>query len=496
MVDPNGAERPPLPALTGRGERPRAAADARGVESATLPRLAGPGTALFLFVAAVVALAPLPLGSGPPLAWSTVALAVAVALLWSAVLPLDWPSAAAAEVAAPAILWAAALGWIVVQSVSFTPAAWHAGIWRDAGEALGQALPGAIAADRQAPMASLVRLLSYTGVFYLALRLGREPQRAKAAIALVAVSGCAYAAYALVAFWAGNTRLLWLPKIYFLKDLSGTFPNRNSYATYLALVLLAVVGRGLDRFEALRLSGAWRTRLAQLSEFVGGNVWQLLAVFVVATALLCTHSRGGCAAAAAGLVALAGARALGSGFRPRRSTLWLAVVGGLALIAIGISGGTTIDRILGTDISTEERMAVWRQVIRAIGDHPFAGTGLGSFGLVFPAYRTADVLNLYTRAHNDYLETMLELGIPAALCQFAALAWLAGLCLRGARQRRRDAVIPSLGFAATIVVGLQSLADFSLQWPAVAIVYAFVLGTGVAQSRGTREAPRPGVTVG
>jgi O-antigen ligase len=215
-----------------------------------------------------------------------------------------------------------------------------------------------------------------------------------------------------------------------------------------------------------------------------------VALFLVATALLSTHSRGGFIAAAAGLLALAAVRALAPGSGRRRSAAWLAGVALLALVAVAISGGPTLDRLLGTDINGEERRAVWKLTLQAIAQHPLTGTGLGTFWMEFPVYRTAAMPNYYNKAHNDYLENLLDLGIPAALCLFTAAFWLAFLCLRGARRRRRDAALPGLGFAASALVGVHSLTDFSLQIPAVTTVYLFLLGTGVAQSRSPRAPPR------
>jgi hypothetical protein len=469
-------------------------AAARVLPTSSLPQLAGPGTRLFVFLCAVVVLAPLPLGATPPLAGGILALAVAVGLAWSAALPFAGASALPRDIAVPGVLFGLVLCWVVIQTAAFTPAGWHAAVWREAGEAIGRTLPGAIAVDRQAPLTGLVRLISYAGVFYVTWRLGSDARRGRSAIAVVAISGCAYAAYGLIAFWAGNTRVLWLAKQYYPLDLTGTFLNRDHFATYLGLVLLSVMCHVLERFEALQLYGSWRSRLALLFEFLGRHSWHLLALFLVATALVSTHSRGGFIAAAAGLFALGAALALVHSVGQRASAAWLAAVALLVLVAVAVSGGPTLARLLGTDINAEERLAVWKLVLTAIANHPLAGTGLGSFPMVFPGYRTAEVLNFYTRAHDDYLENLLELGIPAALCLFAALIWLAGLCLLGVRRRHRDAMLPGLGFAASVLVGVHALTDFSLQVPAVTTVYMFLLGIGVAQSRSPREglSARPG----
>ncbi|MEJ2535205.1 MAG: hypothetical protein P8008_07010, partial [Gammaproteobacteria bacterium] len=80
-----------------------------------------------------------------------------------------------------------------------------------------------------------------------------------------------------------------------------------------------------------------------------------------------------------------------------------------------------------------------------------------------------------------------ELGWPTALAQFACVAWLALVCLAGLRRRGRDWAYPATGFAATVLVAVHSTVDFSLQIPAVALLYSTILGVGVAQSYSSRR---------
>ena len=87
-----------------------------------------------------------------------------------------------------------------------------------------------------------------------------------------------------------------------------------------------------------------------------------------------------------------------------------------------------------------------------------------------------------SHAHNDYLEAVLELGLPAALLLAAAIALMIGCCLKGVRVRKRMEEFPALACAASVVVGLHALADFSLQIPAIAASYAALLGLGTTQS--------------
>jgi len=52
--------------------------------------------------------------------------------------------------------------------------------------------------------------------------------------------------------------------------------------------------------------------------------------------------------------------------------------------------------------------------------------------------------------------------------------------------RQRNRLYPIAAVGATVLVAVHSSVDFSLQMPAVALLYATFLGLGVAQCQSTR----------
>jgi O-antigen ligase len=160
------------------------------------------------------------------------------------------------------------------------------------------------------------------------------------------------------------------------------------------------------------------------------------------------------------------------------------VIAALAVAGISfyLTSEVLLDRIDRTDITTEERLAVFANVNRAIGDNPVLGFGYGTFADSFRLYDQNEAPVHYDRAHNTWLENAFEMGVPAALALYVALAGLALTCLRGVRRRHRDWVFPATGVAASVLVALHATVDFSLQIPAVAILYACIMGVACAQS--------------
>ena len=123
-----------------------------------------------------------------------------------------------------------------------------------------------------------------------------------------------------------------------------------------------------------------------------------------------------------------------------------------------------------------------------IGDAPLTGFGLGSYEYVYPFYAQEHFRVTMDKAHNDYLELAAGIGLPAALLWWAAMAWAVGLCVQAVFVRRHDRVYPLIALGATALVGFHSIFDFSLQIPAIALMYAVILGLGVAQSFSSRAA--------
>ena len=166
----------------------------------------------------------------------------------------------------------------------------------------------------------------------------------------------------------------------------------------------------------------------------------------------------------------------------------LAIAAGFAAVLaaglLGIAGELFSERMTRADAAIEEniRSDVFVMVNDAIKTSPWTGIGLGTFQDVFPAYRTGDLSSrgLWDKAHNTYLENALELGIPAALALHLAIGLgllAAAGNLRSRGDRRRLAI---LGLSATLLVGLHAMVDFSLQMPAIALLYAALLGLSAA----------------
>jgi O-antigen ligase len=283
-----------------------------------------------------------------------------------------------------------------------------------------------------------------------------------------------------------------MPATRVARDLAGPFVNHNSYATYVGLISLCATAR--------LVNGAWAQAnfqtdlkgsfLAIQYIFGRGALW-LVAMVLNLSALIATGSRGGNLATLAALMAMSvfGISLVSRGQRPVQIIAYLAVFVGAIVSLFAINGARLLSHLDDLPAGINDlRFLLWDAARRMIHDAPLTGLGLGTYQAAYPHYARAAVPFVIDKAHNDYLELVAGWGLPAALCWWAALLWLAGLCMRGIFARRRNRVFPLLALGAVILVGIHAIFDFSLQIPAVAATFAAILGLGVAQAFPTRIA--------
>lgn len=110
----------------------------------------------------------------------------------------------------------------------------------------------------------------------------------------------------------------------------------------------------------------------------------------------------------------------------------------------------------------EERISIWRDTWNGVS---FFGNGVGSFVSAFPKFATLiDTTQVQpSRAHNDALQILFELGVPG----FIIAALMAAMLLFRAQERER---------LALIAFGITAMFGFPLHNPATAFLVGIVAG--------------------
>jgi O-antigen ligase len=196
---------------------------------------------------------------------------------------------------------------------------------------------------------------------------------------------------------------------------------------------------------------------------------------LLAAGLMATLSRGGCIALAAG-VALAWffSRASSSLAASRRAFGVLGAAVALAIIALGYTG------VAATSSATlASRAELYRLAWSAAREHPWVGIGYLGFRDLLESRRAEvpsyGVANVTYFAHNDYLQTFLELGAPGA----ALLIAIVVLPFVLLRTRKQDGLLPRAvpcALAALAAMAVHALGDFPFYVPLCLLAFGFALG--------------------
>jgi O-antigen ligase len=388
----------------------------------------------------------------------------------------------------PAALFLVLVLWIELQNATgLLPDAANPA-WKMAGEALGSSPPGSISVNRDLTAVALLRLITGASVFWLALQLCRDARRARTFVGAIALIGAAYAAYGLMTAKTGWLRMPDTPQG---GAVSATFINPDSYAVFAGIGFLATAEMLLRQFQRYGVGafGNPRRQLAVLAEMTGRDGAPVLAGgFTILAALLLTGSRGGIAATGLAVIALA---VLARRNRARGEPVsWPVLFLGLVCIAgTGLLFGTVVsEKVAGAGFFDPNRLAAYRLTLQSIVDQPWFGWGYGTFVDVFPMYRDGSITGsgTWSQAHNTYLEALQGLGIVVGSIFVALVVLLVFRCCKGSALRRENAMVPRFAVAAAILVGAHALIDFSLQIQAVALTFAALLGSGVAQAESSR----------
>jgi O-antigen ligase len=419
---------------------------------------------------AVLALAPVPLASNRPFFWAMWAAVIGgLGVVYLAVLLLRGEALRVpfGRIWLPATLLALLCAFLLFQTVPFAASFVTAA--------------GAVIAARTASLAPggtwlmLLQVASYGLFFFLMLQVAANRSRARQLLVALFVVVVVHAAYSLAALTLFADSLLFFEKWAYFGFATGSFVNRNSFATFLAFGLVLGV---LLSFRSLRDSDLRRPGSAML---------YLAATGLILAALVATGSRMGLVAGLAGS-SLAALLAVGKGSSQGRRRLLLVllpVVGALAVLML--YGAGTLERLGSLETDANVRGDLYLQVWQMILARPWLGYGGGAFEVTYPLFHQLPVSPdlVWDKAHSTYLALWAELGMVAGSIPLLIVLVLGIDALRLYLGRRGDWTAPAATVAAIVVAALHSIVDFSLEMEANALFFLAILAIGVA--RGDRR---------
>lgn len=334
----------------------------------------------------------------------------------------------------------------------------------------------------------LVQLGSLFVYFAATLVFIDTPHRLRVLVRTIMVFGFLLAIFGLTQSFTSPTKVYWLRELN-QSTAFGPFINRHHFAGYMELTISLPLG--------LLFAGAVDKEKRIIYLFIAG---------LMGVALVMTASRGGIISLVAEIIFLVIVTAIWrkpSDRRRLRKSGRLKRVGGriamtgallfsLFLGVILLGGEFSITRFIdtvNTDDPTTGRAHFWAVTVDIIKAHPYIGTGLGAFGVIYTRYDTRNGLYRLEQAHNDYLQILSDAGIVGGVLGLSFVVLLFYKAIKRAQSRddfRRGVALAALSGCFAVLI--HSFFDFTLHTTSNALLFLVLAALATIDSR-VEDAP-------
>lgn len=456
---------------------------AAGASSASSARHRRANNRLAIFLIVFVGLSPIPFGSNRPSIWAISALVLATAgVIYAIAL---WRSGGQFRFAprrlwVPGVLWLVLLIFLLVQAVPLGVVDGLLPFETGRGVAIKSITLSLTPGDT---ILMAVRYSSYALFFFLMMQISVNRDRVRKIVPVLVGIFAAHALYAMLALTQLGDTILIFEKWAYAGVATGTFVNRNSFATFLAMgavVCAAALFREASRGRKVQRPGFGAGLMASGR---GRQVVYGVVLLLILVTLISTRSRMGGFAGLAGLLWVGLVAATKMAHRGWRA---LALVAGATAFGSGVLvflfGGGLLERLGQVEAAAGVRADLYEQVRQMIWARPFTGFGGGSFEVAFRLFHELPVNPdvVWDKAHSTYLGLWAELGLFFGSIPIVIMAIFLVSAVRLAISRKRNWMAPTAAAGAILVAAIHSLVDFSLEIQANTYMLLAIVALGIA----------------
>lgn len=419
--------------------------------------------------------------------WGQAIVAIVAAI---AVVPALWSRSAPLRISPLLLLLGIAIGITVLQLIPF-PSSWIAALdptgegLRNDGAALAGTTPAStISLDPPATLRGFVYVATLFAVALVALRLSRHERGRYYVIASIVLVIGFTALLTAIHELVGATSLygLYIPRA--KPAILGPLLNENHLGSLMGLGAVAGLGLLLHHRQPTWIRTLW-----------------LVIVIGCSVITVMTQSRGAAIALAAGVIVtvgvIAGQRLGGQVSQRRRARLLTnalpigVVATSTIVIAIYVSAGglqRQLDKTSLRDIEApQSKFAAWRSAATLIEESPWIGVGRGAMETSFTRVHPASGFVTFSHVENEYIQVVVDYGIPGAIVLSVALGWV----LFWAVRRWNGGALSAAALGGLTCIGVQSVVDFGIELAGIGVPVVALIATLTYVPQ--KEASRPAI---
>jgi len=350
---------------------------------------------------------------------------------------------------------------------------------------------------------SVVRWTVY-GLFYFGLtKLLNSRRKIETIVILLIITGCFEALYGIMQTYSGSEHIWWFKKVFYRRDVTGTYINRNHFAGYMEMMIILAVcytASLASRSKRQPLTKPKRRKLTHrnrknslkkhLIDFLTAYLASeqkfnkraiiLFAGVLMGVGLILSASRAGLFATAGALLCISLFFVIKRNLRRQGLiVLGLFLLTSVYVLNIGIE--YTASRFQSLGRSLEFRTRWTETTLDMFNDFKLTGVGVGNFQHAYPKYQAAEDQQLFIRhAHNDWAQFLAEAGGIGFLLLIIGLGRYLYRTFKLWR-RRRDPFAACLSLApigAFTALAIHSFFDFNLHLPANFLTFIAIAAIG------------------
>ena len=389
------------------------------------------------------------------------------------------------------------LGWMVLQLIPFPESFIHLvspGSWNMYDPVLSLSkqthwIP--LTVDRKATTLEVIRIASYCFLYILTIQQLSNGERLQKTVKWIGLLAIFIAGFAIVLKFTSPDKMYWLREIPVNGKPFGPWINRSQYSGFMTMIGPMVLALYFSFRPSIRYKEGFYQRLTSFFTMPGSNQHLIYgggALLIFATVLL-SLSRGGVMTLCVSLLLFFALLA-----KRKRQLSMLPIL----LVTVCCSGVVLwfgwqplverFGKIIGDSGELNiQRLVIWQDSLRMLLDFPITGSGFGTFGAIYPLYKTTVGNLAVDHAHNDFIE-LLTNGGPVA---FILAGWFILAVLGNSwkiYRKRKDnfSIFLTTGCLTGVLAALiYGLTDFNFHNGADGLYFFFLCGllVSVANTR-------------